>query len=106
MCSLLGRPGQLCSAPSLTPGTSEVTAGSCDLEVAAAPRHHGAWTCMLTLASRAAPADLRTLVTRLSLAVTVPAAVRCHGTRAGHEPSRSLKFNNDYPTRAFSWLNV
>ena len=31
---------------------------------------------MLTLASRAAPADLRTLVTRLSLAVTVPATVR------------------------------
>ena len=77
MCSLLGRPGQLCSAPSLTPGTSEVTAGSCDLEVAAAvPGHHGAWTCMLTLASLAAPADLRPLVTSLSLAVTVPATVR------------------------------
>ena len=76
--SLLGRAGQLCSATKLTPSTSEVTASSCDLEVAAAPGHHGGWTCMLTLAAPR-PGDLRTLVTRLSLAVTVPAAVRWQG---------------------------
>ena len=77
--SLLGRAGQLCSATKLTPSTSEVTASSCDLELAAAPGHHGGWTCMLTLASLTSPGDLRTLVTRLSLAVTVPAAVRWQG---------------------------
>ena len=81
---------------SLLTSTRAGGSGGCEVRLVSEVRHHGVWTCMLTLDTAG---QYESLVTRLGLSVTSPPSL----SLSHNETHLTCWADNGYPAPSLSW---